>query len=89
MGKGYKYAVLIEEGFKQKPRQRSSRLFGGQIPCRASYFTSVVLKETVEFILLLCFLKMRSKVNNIEFVVNLCALLFLRVAIAELGTRDN
>ena len=32
----------IEEGFKQKKRQRSSLLFGGRIysiPCRASHFT--------------------------------------------------
>ena len=29
--RGTGYTVLIEEGFKQKPKQRSSRLFGGQI----------------------------------------------------------
>ena len=39
----------IEEGFKLKPRQRSSRLFGGQIPCRTSYFASVVLKAQDDF----------------------------------------
>ena len=43
--------ITIEEGFKQKPRQRSSRLFGGQLLCRASYFALVVLKEMVEIIL--------------------------------------
>ena len=43
--------ITIEEGFKQKPRQRSSRLFGGQLLCRASYFALVVLKEMVQIIL--------------------------------------
>ena len=40
------YRVLnIDEGFKQKPMQRSSRLFGEQIPCLASCFASVVLEK--------------------------------------------
>ena len=44
----------IEEGWREKQRQRSSRLFGGRfcsIPCRTSYFASVGLEEMVEFIL--------------------------------------
>ena len=38
----------IEEGFKQKPRQRLSRLFGGQIFVNSlprNYFASVDLEE--------------------------------------------
>ena len=40
--------VSIEEGFKQKPRQRLSRLFGGQIFVNSlprNYFASVDLEE--------------------------------------------
>ena len=44
--------ITIEEGWGQKPRQRSSRLIGGgeicSISCRASSFASVYLEETVE-----------------------------------------
>ena len=50
--------LIIEEGWKQKTRQRSSRLFGGQhllikflAALSASCFASVYLEETVEFIL--------------------------------------
>ena len=42
----------IEEGWGQKPKQRSCVCLGGKIfsiPCRASCFVSVDLKETVEF----------------------------------------
>ena len=43
----------IEAGWKKKARQRWSRLFGGgkicSIPCRASCFDSIDLKETVDF----------------------------------------
>ena len=38
----------IKEGWRQKQKQRSSRLFGGRIysiPCRASCFASVDLEE--------------------------------------------
>ena len=44
----------IEEGWREKPRQRSSHLFGDRIysvPYRASCFASVDLEEKVEFIL--------------------------------------
>ena len=47
-------ALIIEEGWGQKPRQRSSRLLGGRtcsISCRASCFAAVDLEETVEFML--------------------------------------
>ena len=47
--------AIIEEGWSEKQRRRSSRQFGGQIcgsiPCHASCFVSVDLEETVELIL--------------------------------------
>ena len=41
-----------EEGWRQKQCQRSSRLFNCSIPCEASCFASVDLKEKDEFNLL-------------------------------------
>ena len=44
---------IIEEGWREKQRQRSSCLFGGQnlsIPCHISCFAPVDLEERVEFI---------------------------------------
>ena len=42
----------IEEGWRAKQRQRSSRLFGGRnclIPCRTTCFSLVGLEEQDEF----------------------------------------
>ena len=42
------FGALIKEGWRQKQRQRSSRLFGGKIysiPCRTSCFASVDLNK--------------------------------------------
>ena len=58
----------IEEGWREKQRQRSSRLFGGRIysiPCRASCFASVDLEEMVEFILFL-FLSRHPKTSHFK-----------------------
>ena len=40
---------IIDEGFNQKTRQRSSCRIGGQNPRCASCFAQVFLKQTVEF----------------------------------------
>ena len=50
------YLPTIEEGWRTKQRQRSSRLLGGQksfnsLPCYSSCFVSVDMQEKVEFIL--------------------------------------
>ena len=44
---GLKKDTGIEEGLNQKTRQGLSHQIGGQNPCRASCFTSVILKQTV------------------------------------------
>ena len=67
------HICTVVEGWREKQKQRSSRLFGDKlysIPCGASCFGSVHLEEKDEFILLLWVYSQLS-------AVQLCLMKFL------------